>query len=200
MVILYYAALIHEAYCPGGTNEKEVRVPAGYYPVPSVDDPKMLIKCRNSTVTSNPCNPNNEPVFTCEAGTLLRILITKLPRIHRQALLSVSRWILSLGRRMCEMWRLHRVDYVHLYDLCGCFLRRLHDDLTNKPGSILRSLVTDFVQWRRATFTVLVFYLQTSAYLLSSGTLPVLKTVRFLNVAYGTAFFRLVGAECFDST
>jgi hypothetical protein len=55
-----------EGICPGGDDEELVIVPVGYYPLPSPDNPVILEPCRNSSPTSNPCNPESSPDFVCE--------------------------------------------------------------------------------------------------------------------------------------
>jgi hypothetical protein len=57
-----------QGICPGGDEEDIVITEAGYYPLPTAEEPVIFAKCRNSSLVSNPCNPNENITFSCDIG------------------------------------------------------------------------------------------------------------------------------------
>ncbi|KYQ88353.1 leucine-rich repeat-containing protein (LRR) [Tieghemostelium lacteum] len=60
-----------EAVCPGGGNL--ILVPSGYFPMPSFEDPQVLLKCGTSNFGDTSCNPSNSYNFTCREGYVDRL-------------------------------------------------------------------------------------------------------------------------------
>eukprot|EP01133_Synstelium_polycarpum_P003788 gene3788-4368_t len=54
------------AVCPGGGNT--IIVPSGYFPIPAVDDPLMLLRCPVSNFGTTSCNPDSSSNYTCKVG------------------------------------------------------------------------------------------------------------------------------------
>jgi uncharacterized protein YjbI with pentapeptide repeats len=159
------------AVCRGGAEEALTVVPHSYFPLPSAEDVQILARCRNSSLNNSPCNPESADEFVCAEGYSDR-LCSKC---------TDGFFVLGFQCHQCGSW----IEWVSLSFVVFAFI-----------GFTVYVLISSATQWHRGTFNILIFYVQTSAFVLTSG-LPVLKELEFIEIAYGTAFLRLIGVECF---
>ncbi|PRP84213.1 leucine-rich repeat-containing protein [Planoprotostelium fungivorum] len=161
--------------CPGGFNQSQVIPNPGYFPIPSIDTPTMMIKCPNASLTSNPCNPSGTFPFTCQTG---------------------------YEGRMCSKCSHGYFSDDFECNACGSPLSILAGICIIISAALLFIWVSlvEISSWHRGTTTILVFYVQTTGYLLSNGFLPISDGSNLLSAVYNTVFFRLMSFECISKS
>eukprot|EP01119_Soliformovum_irregulare_P004124 TRINITY_DN1513_c0_g1_i1.p1 TRINITY_DN1513_c0_g1~~TRINITY_DN1513_c0_g1_i1.p1 ORF type:complete len:1212 (-),score=333.05 TRINITY_DN1513_c0_g1_i1:71-3706(-) len=158
--------------CPGHENQSLVVTPRGFYPFPSPVQPQVIAKCRNASLTNNPCNPDNLDNFVCQDGYTDRFCSD-----CQEGYFHLDRQCMPCGSE---------TEYVSFFFM-----------LVILVIFVVYVMIVQQTQWRRGTFSILVFYLQISGRLLSSGVFPSLSKSSLLNLVFATSTFHLVAFECF---
>ncbi|PRP89269.1 hypothetical protein PROFUN_02143 [Planoprotostelium fungivorum] len=162
------------SYCPGGQNNSVIIQP-GYFPLPSSSDVRAVVKCRDTSLNGNPCNPDGSANFHCDIGYTGRLCSDCEDKYFHSG-------------NQCLPCR-HYLFYLSIvgFVLMGSAL-------------LIYVAVVQAESWNRSTVTILVFYMQTTGYLLSNGFFPISDNTGFLSAIYSTSFFRMMGFECYNQS